>query len=147
MVMKIRGVVKHKISWCYKCGWVHDTVDMYRVEENGKLMLRPLCKDCRNKLENKVVCAVCGEKDGNNLYPTTIERKNFDEGNTCNVIILLCETCRKIPQEQILAKLKIPEMCGGCTDRFECFTAKHDEPQASVLNRKGFYINPKTGRW
>lgn len=129
--------IKHRIGWCYNCGFVHDNVRPYTVVENGITIIRPICEKCRKKeRENQrmVHCAICGLVKGTMLYATTIERLVFEGQHTCNFIVALCEDCRKNRKHsEILKKLNpiVEKLCASCEDRFKCYTSTHDKPDDS----------------
>jgi len=137
----VKGTIKHKVGWCSFCGFVHEMVRPYSMVENGKLVLRPICPTCRKKereRERIVICAVCGETKGDNLFPTTVERLTFDEVNTCNFIIPLCKECKQKPHSEIREQLnaQITAICNSCIDRFKCFTVAHEEaPESRVFEQ------------
>jgi hypothetical protein len=149
--------VQHRIGYCQNCGWIHGVVDIIKSEQNGRIIIKALCKKCQNDLERVIVCACCGEKFGLNLYPTTIERKRFNEDitnqtplgereveSTCNFIVLLCEDCKKLPHETILRNktFTLPsDICNSCKDRFRCYTAKQEQPHGSVMDRNNFHTS------
>jgi len=142
---------KHKIGWCANCGFVHGLVKPYTMVENGHIVIKPICTQCRTaerERERMVVCAVCGLKKGEELFPTTIERLTFDEVNTCNFIVPLCKECRQKPHSEIREQLnaRLQNMCEKCPDRFKCYTAKHGEPTESIADKQGFHRNPKINR-
>lgn len=124
--------IKHKIGFCSICNeFVHNTVKPYTMVENGTIVIKPICADCR-KLEREktrmVFCACCGLVRGTNLYPTTITRLTFDGVNTCSFIVPLCKKCREKSVEQVRKELnfKLSEVCKTCTDRFRCYTSRHE---------------------
>jgi len=139
---------KHKIGWCSNCGFVHGIVKPYTMVENGHIVIKPICTQCRAKereRERMIVCAVCGLKKGEELFPTTIERLTFDGVNTCNFIVTLCKECRQKPHAEIRKQLnaRMQNMCEECSDRFKCYTAKHGRPVESIPDRRGFHMNPR----
>ena len=141
--------VKHKIGLCSICGWTHDVIKPYAIEENGKTVIRSICRSCRKNSKRQVLCAVCGLKDGINLFPTTIERLIFDEENTCNIVVSLCEECKKLPHSELLKKINVPNMCDTCESRILCYTSKHDKPADSIESYKGtgskrFQVNARS---
>ncbi len=145
----VKTGIKHKVGWCSVCGWVHGTVEQVSSVKDGVRTVKPLCLSCVKKLEKKIVCAICGEIHGDNIFATVIERKSFDDTNTCNLVLLLCAKCRKIPHDKILEKVEdgIQSMCDTCPDRFVCYTSQYGEPTPSMKdNRTGFYKNPNVRR-
>lgn len=142
---------QHKIGFCSVCGFTHEKVRLYLMAEYNSIVIKPICTSCRKyerEEERLVFCAYCGLVKGKNLYFTTIERLIFEEENTCNFNIPLCEECRKLPHYKIREKLNLEfsNICGSCSDRFKCFTSQHREPCNSALDLNGFHVNPKTKR-
>lgn len=147
--------IKHKIGWCANCGWVHGIVKAYMFTEQGHNIIKTLCPKCREKdrtADRLILCAVCGQKQGATLYPVTIEKLNFDEENTCNMLVPLCEACRQKSHSEIRSKLGIIDMCETCNDRFSCYTCQHGKPLESRLASrygggiKGFHKNARSRR-
>ncbi len=145
--------IKHKIGWCSTCGWVHGIVKAYMFTENGHNIVKTLCPKCREKdrtAERYILCAVCGKKQGATLFPVTIEKLNFDDNNTCNMLVPLCEECRQKPHSEIRQKMEVPDMCETCSDRFSCYTSKHDQPLDSRTSWRGknnFHKNARGRRF
>jgi hypothetical protein len=125
--------IKHKVGWCANCGYVHDNVRQFTFAENGVTVIKPLCRKCRTAeaVKRQVVCAFCGVKNGSMLYPTTVERLQFDGSNTCNFIVLLCEECKTKPHTTLRETLNSVDVCKECGDRFKCYTSQHDKPRDS----------------
>jgi len=140
--------VAHRIGYCVNCGWVHSEIRRVRVEEEtsrGRIaVIKPLCVKCIREQEHQVICDLCGRTKCDNLYPVSVIRRVIGKGQTCNLFLHLCAECRKIPHEEILKRLNIPEnMCDTCKDRFLCFTNKGKPPVPSSLER-GILQDEKT---
>ena len=144
----------HNIGWCANCGWVHTRVEATKVVDNGNLVIKPLCAECRKS--STVMCALCGPVVGNALFPITLTKRLFDvteqeiygkkydaQASMCNVIIYVCAECRvKYTHAEMLDKLdeaSLVVMCEHCEHRFVCFTSKSkDIKPLSQKDSKGF---------
>lgn len=127
----------HKIGYCANCGWVHSKI-IRRVrtteynEQEKVAVIMPLCVDCIKEIDHQVMCNLCGRTKCDNLYPVSIIRKRGENGFTCKLFLHLCATCRKLPHEEVLYRLNLPEgLCDNCKDRFTCFTNKTFPPPPS----------------
>lgn len=123
--LKIKSGVKHKIGWCYYCGWTHGNIKLRRHEKDGTMLLVPVCELCDSSLRNKVACEVCGEKSGDKLWLRTIQRKKYsdDEQDVCSVIVAICQGCNSLSNNMLIKKINIPEdICLACQERFKCYT-------------------------
>jgi hypothetical protein len=137
-------LLKHRISFCSNCGWIHGTVDMIRSETGNTALIHPLCKTCQSKFSRQIVCHIYGSKPGQILYPTTVEQKRIEEDrpriqandvSACYIIVMLCNKCKMLPHKELRQKLKIPDtLCDSCSDRFKCYTLPNKPPENSVTD-------------
>jgi len=129
---------KHRIGWCVNCGFVHENVRAYTMVEDGVTVIKPICDKCRKEERQRsrmVYCTLCGLVKGENLFPTTVERLQFNTNSTCNFVIPLCRECKNRPHSEIrqLLNKEIREICTTCQDRFKCYTTQHEEPRDSKV--------------
>jgi hypothetical protein len=121
--------MNHTPNYCSYCGWTHKKVTNFKVIEDGCMILRPICEDCKPTIKS-VVCFNCGERDGDKLYPTTITLKVFENNGGCDVSVMLCEKCKTISHIQLYEANKVKfdqvqkKLCFTCPKKFLCFTSK-----------------------
>lgn len=146
--------VQHRISRCDNCGWFHgitERVVVPEVQTDGTIYLikKSLCDSCRAEVKKLSIlkCDLCGETTGDNIYPVTIERKRMDGAHTCNTFLNLCSKCRLISHEEVLKRVKPPDLCTTCSDRFICYTSKESKVvpsrKSKYRGRHGFHKNTK----